>query len=92
MENREDHNRESGHRAAGLKSSEGGRGNPEKASPAAIERYIKGIHFPADKDDLLQKAKSNGAPQDVLNVLNRFTEKEYSSVVEVAKETPHAEG
>ncbi len=71
---------------AGKKSSEGGRGNPDKASPAAVERYLKGIHYPASKVDLLNQAKQNGAPSDVLQVLNRFDDKEYSSTIDVAKE------
>jgi hypothetical protein len=50
----------------GKKASEGGRGNPEKASPAAIERYLKGINFPANKEALIKHAKGNQAPQDIL--------------------------
>ena len=75
----------------GRKASQGGRGDPEKASPAAIERYLKGIHFPAGKDDLIQQAKGNGAPDDVLRVLNRFENKEYSGAVDVAKEVGKVE-
>lgn len=75
----------------GRKSSEGGRGDPNKASPAAIERYLKGIHYPAQKQDLIRQAQNNGAPQDVMNVLNRFEDKEYGSTVEVAKEVSRAE-
>jgi hypothetical protein len=42
-------NRGNGRIVAGQKSNEGGRGNLEKASPAAVERHIKGIKFPANK-------------------------------------------
>jgi Protein of unknown function (DUF2795) len=80
-----------GHRISGQKSSEGGRGDPNKASPAAIERYMKGIHFPAHKEDLLNQARDNGAPQDVLNVLDRFSEHEYHSPIDIAKEVKQAE-
>ncbi len=70
----------------GRKASEGGMGNPDKASPAAIERYLKGIHYPAEKKDLVNQAHNNGAPQDVLDVLKRFEDKEYGSTVDVNKE------
>lgn len=76
----------SGRREAGIKSSLGGRGDPEKASPAAIERYIKGIHFPATKQTLLSQAKKNNAPEDVMKILNKFSEHDYGNVTEVAKE------
>ena len=70
----------------GKKSSEGGRGNPEKASPAAVEGYLKGINFPANKAGLVKHAKDNQAPDDVLHVLNRFEEKEYRTVIDISKE------
>lgn len=75
----------------GKKSSEGGRGNPEKASPAAVERYIKGIDFPADRDNLIKQAEKNNAPEDVLHVLNQFEEKEYRTVIDIAKEVGRIE-
>ena len=76
---------------AGVKSSQGGSGNPDKASPAAVERYLKGVSFPASKDTLMEKAKQNNAPSDVISVLNRFDAHEYKSVVEVAKEVGRVE-
>ena len=68
------------------KSNERERGNAEKASPAAVERYIKGTNFPANKKQLMEKAKSNSAPQDIINVLNKFEDKQYNSPIDIAKE------
>lgn len=70
----------------GKKASEGGRGNQQKASPVAIENYLKGIKYPADKNKLLEQAKNNKAPQDVMNILNKFGGKEYNSPIDVSKE------
>jgi hypothetical protein len=75
----------------GRKASEGGRGDPHKASPAAIEKGVKGISYPASKDDLISQAKTNGAPSDVMEVLSRFEEKDYKSPIDIAKETSKAE-
>ena len=80
-----------GRTISGKKSSQGGNSNPEKASPLAIERYIKGIHFPADKDDLIEKSKKNNAPDDVMKVLSKFEEKEYKSVIDISKEVGRIE-
>ncbi len=82
---------EDGRRMSGLKSSEGGRGDPEKASPAAVERYLKDIHFPVSKDDLVSHAKKHGAPSDVMHVLGRFEDKKYASVIDVSKEVGRVE-
>lgn len=71
----------------GKKTAMGGRGDPHKASPAAVEHYIKGVSFPVSKEELLELAESNEAPDDVMYVLNKFSDKRYTSVVEIAKET-----
>lgn len=80
-----------GRREGGKKSSEGGRGDPNKASPAAVERYLRGLSYPVQKEDLVNKAKENNAPSDVLSVLSRFGEKEYKSPIDVAKEVGRVE-
>lgn len=82
---------EDGRRMSGLKASEGGRGDPDKASPAAIERYLKGINFPSNKQGLISRAKENNAPDDVLRVLDRFEEKDYHTVIDVSKEVGRVE-
>jgi len=88
---KEDSQEKSGRSMGGEKSSQGGRGDPEKASPAAVERYLKGIHYPADKKQLIQQAEKNGAPSDVMSVLKRFGEKQFANTVEVAKEVGRVE-
>ena len=72
------------------KTSEAGRGNPHKASPIAVETYIKGIDFPAEKDELIEQATANAAPEDVLHVLNHLGEKTYHSPIEVANAVGNA--
>jgi hypothetical protein len=86
-----DQNKDDSRRTAGLKSSEGGRGDPNKASPAAVERYLKGIHYPTDKNGLLSTANGNNAPSDVMSVLNRFEDKTYNSTIDVSKEVGKVE-
>ena len=41
-------------------------------SPVNAAHHLKGVHFPASKDDLLERARNNGAGQDVLEVLEFF--------------------
>lgn len=69
----------------GKKSAQGSAGNPQKASPATIEHYIKGIKFPANKANLISKANDNNAPNDVMNVLKKFESKDYHSPIDVSK-------
>ena len=75
----------------GKKTAEGGHGDPNKASPTAVEKYLKGINFPASKEDLLEHARDNNAPDDVLNVINQFTDKEYNGPIDISKEMKKGE-
>lgn len=65
--------------------------NSEKESAAMIERYLKGVSFPAEKEELIQQAKSNNAPEDVLRVLSRLKEKDYQTAIDVSKEVARVE-
>lgn len=48
-----------------------------KVSPAQVESYLKGISFPASKQDIIQQAEDNSADKPVLNILESLREKEY---------------
>lgn len=82
--------KENSHDTAGQKSNEGRRGDSEKISAIKVEGYIKGIKFPAGKEDISNQAKSNKAPEDVMHALSRLEDKEYTSPTEVAKEMGQA--
>lgn len=53
---------------------------------AQIEKYLKGMEFPGHKDDLVQKAKYNRAPQQVIDTINKLPEKNYTKPTEITKE------
>jgi Protein of unknown function (DUF2795) len=55
-------------------------------SPVNVTHHLKGAHFPASKDDLLERARDNGAGQDMLEVLESFPEdEEFESLAAVMK-------
>ncbi len=56
------------------------------ASPAKIQHCLKGAHYPSNKNDLVNLAKKNNAPSDVLSILDLIAEKEYISPAHVMKE------
>lgn len=55
-------------------------------TPAQVEKYLKGMEFPGHKDDLVQKARENRAPQQVIDIISRLPEKEYTKPTEITKE------
>ena len=61
------------------------------ASPAKIQQCLKGAHYPSNKEDLVNLAKKNNAPSDVMSILGLIPEKEYISPAHVMKEVGNLE-
>jgi hypothetical protein len=38
-------------------------------NPIELQKHLKGVDYPASKDDLVATAESNGAPEELLNAL-----------------------
>jgi hypothetical protein len=38
-------------------------------NPIELQKHLKGVDYPASKDDLISAAESNGAPQELLDAL-----------------------
>jgi len=66
----------------------GGRASMEsaKVSAAKIQVYLKGIDYPADKNELVDHAEENGAPDEVMAILRQLADKQYTSPADVEKE------
>jgi hypothetical protein len=43
-------------------------------SPSNVQSYLKGVSYPASKNQLVMAAKRNGAPREVLEVLTDLDE------------------
>lgn len=54
-------------------------------STGAIQECLRGMGYPAGKNDLIKKAKSNNASQEVLDVLNKLPDKKFSTPIDVNK-------
>lgn len=56
-----------------------------KANPVEVQKELKGVDYPASKQDLLEHVKKNGNKKEVLDLLEEIPEKKYDSPVEVTK-------
>jgi hypothetical protein len=56
-----------------------------RVSPAQVEKSIKGIRFPASRQELVEQAESNNANGDVLNILENVPDKQFNSPVDISK-------
>lgn len=55
------------------------------ASSAEVQKELKGIDYPASKQDLLDHVRDSGKGKDVHDLLKQIPDKKYNSPVEVSK-------
>lgn len=63
----------------------GGRGGPQ-VIPVRIQEYLSGVDYPATKDQLIAHAQEHGAPDKVIEFLQRLPRRSYKSPTEVSQE------
>jgi hypothetical protein len=54
-------------------------------SPSNVQSYLAGLSYPAKKQDLLATAKGNGAPGEVIEIIQDLDDEEYGGPQEVMK-------
>ena len=55
-------------------------------SPAIVEKYLAGMHYPAERQKLIDNAQNKEAPGEVMNLLNKLPNKTYKSPIDITKE------
>ena len=45
--------------------------------PIDLQRHLEGVDYPASKQDLIATAESNGAPQEVIEALQRVDKEQF---------------
>jgi len=55
-------------------------------SPAIVEKYLGGIHYPTAKQNLVSNAKGKGAPSNVMDLIGKLPDKTYTSPIDITKE------
>lgn len=71
-----------GGKVGGASSAEPGHG---KVSASEVNRFIGGMDFPAQKKDLIEHARGQNAPREVLDLMENFPDQEYRSAAEVGQ-------
>jgi hypothetical protein len=56
-----------------------------RVNPIEVEKSLKGIDFPAKKQDLVKHAQQQGANQEVLETIKQLPEEEFRNAADVAK-------
>jgi len=54
-----------------------------EVSPSNIAHYLKGIDFPATKQDMIDYADDNNAPEEIIDIIDNLPDIEFHSMTEV---------
>ncbi|ARN79760.1 DUF2795 domain-containing protein [Methylocystis bryophila] len=54
-------------------------------SPANVTHHLSGVNFPARKQDLVKKAKANGADRDILEMIEDMPDMDFENMADVMK-------
>lgn len=57
-----------------------------RVNPIQVQKYLKGLNYPVGKDDLINKAKEEGADENIMSTLRDLPDKEYNSPISVTRE------
>lgn len=56
-----------------------------KANPIQLQKHLKGIEYPASKQDLIEHAKQHGADDNAISVFEQLPDEEYETPADVSK-------
>jgi hypothetical protein len=62
------------------------KGVPTKPSPIDVQKSLAGTDYPARKDELIARAKDNGASGEVMDALQKLRDREYDGPSGVQEE------
>lgn len=57
--------------------------NPGSAEE--VEKYLKGVNFPASKEDIISTARTNGVPEAMISILEDLPGDEFNSPADLMK-------
>ncbi len=54
-------------------------------NPIQAQKYLKGMDYPASKDDIVKKARQEGADDELQDTLQRLPEDTFETPADVSK-------
>ncbi len=54
-------------------------------SPANVQKFLQGVDYPANKQQLVEKARDNDAPDEVMQTIRKLPEQDYGGPQDVMK-------
>lgn len=61
------------------------RGDISQVSPVSLTKHLRGVDFPASKQDLLERVRSANVGDEVIQQIERLPDQEYQNMADVMK-------
>ena len=55
-----------------------------KVNPIQLQKHLKGVDYPASKEQLIQHAQKQGADDNAISVLQQIPDQEYETPTDVS--------
>ena len=62
-----------------------------KVNPIQMQKYLKGMNYPASKEELVKHAAQQGADENVRSVLEQLPDQQYETSADVSKAVGQAD-
>ncbi len=56
-----------------------------KVNPIQLQKYLKGIKYPASKKEIIARAQEGGADSNIKQILQRLPEETYQTPADVSQ-------
>ncbi len=56
----------------------------EEMSSTDVERYVRGANFPANKNEIVDYARRQNAPDNVIKALDKLPDQRFNSAMDVS--------
>lgn len=56
-----------------------------KTAPIQVQKYLKGMNYPASKEELIKQAQKNSATDDVISMLEQIKTNKFNTPADVSK-------
>ncbi len=56
-----------------------------KTNPMQVQKYLSGVDYPVQKQDLIEHARSQGADDALISTLERMQDREFQTPADVSK-------
>ena len=55
------------------------------ANPIQVQKFLSGMNYPANKDEIVKHAKSGGADDNIMDTLERLPDDDFETPADVSK-------